>query len=81
MIRTHICPTANHCISSLIKSDARTGRNSVFFEVLASNKESGATRGIDAALKANRLDALVLPAPGLTTRPAGMAVVWTARVF
>jgi hypothetical protein len=27
------------------------------------------------------LDALVLPAPGMTPRPAGMAAVWTARVF
>lgn len=58
-----------------IKSEATTGRNSTFFEALASNKELGASRGIDAALKINHLDALVLPACGLTTRPAGMTVI------
>ena len=68
--------------SSLIKSETTTGRNSAFFEALASNKELGATRGIDAALKANKLDALVLPAPGLVaTTPAGMAVMLSVRVF
>ena len=69
--------------SSLIKSETTTGRNSTFFEALASNKELGATRGIDAALKTNNLDALVLPAPGLvSTTPAGtMAVMLSVRVF
>jgi len=33
----------------------------------------GATQGIDAALKAYNLDALVLPAPGYTTVPAAIA--------
>jgi hypothetical protein len=60
--------------SSFIESEATTGRNSTFFEALASNKELGATRGIDAALKTYNLDALVLPAPGLVAAfPAGMA--------
>ena len=58
--------------SSLIRSEATTGHNSAFFEALASNKELGATRGIDASLKTYNLDALVLPAPGLVaTTPAG----------
>ena len=70
--------------SSLIKSEATTGRNSTFFEALASNIELGATRGIDAALKTNNLDALVLPAHwqahGLaTTRPAGMAAILSVK--
>ncbi|KAF8800154.1 amidase signature enzyme [Phlegmacium glaucopus] len=59
--------------SILIESEATTGRNSTFFESLAFDKDLGATRGIDAALKAHRLDALVLPAPGFTTVPAAIA--------
>lgn len=62
--------------SSLIRSETTTGRNSTFFKALASNKELGGTRGIDAALKTYNLDALVLPVPGLVaTVPAGMAVM------
>jgi amidase len=62
--------------SSLIRSEVTRGRNSTFFEALASSKELGATRGIDAALKTYNLDALVLPVPGLVaTIPAGMAVM------
>ncbi|KAF7800231.1 hypothetical protein EIP86_011478 [Pleurotus ostreatoroseus] len=59
--------------SELIESEATTGRNASFFEALAFDKELGATQGIDAALKAHNLDALVLPAPGLTTVPAAIA--------
>lgn len=55
----------------LIDSQATTGRNTTFFESLAINKEFGATRGIDAALKAHKLDALVLPSTGKSTTPAG----------
>lgn len=36
--------------------------------------ELGASRGIDAALKTFALDALVLPAPGYTTVPAGLSL-------
>ncbi|KAF8148427.1 amidase signature enzyme [Crassisporium funariophilum] len=57
----------------LIESEATTGRNATFFHALAFNKDLGATRGIDAALKAHKLDALVLPAPGFTTVPAAIA--------
>ncbi|TFK67632.1 amidase signature enzyme [Pluteus cervinus] len=57
----------------LIESEATTGRNSTFFQSLAFDHELGATRGIDAALKAHNLDALVLPAPGFTTVPAAIA--------
>ena len=45
--------------------------NSTYFDSLAFDKDLGQTRGIDAALKAHNLDALVLPAPGFTTTPAG----------
>ena len=62
--------------SSLIKSETTTGRNSTFYEALASNKELGATGGIDAALKTHNLDALVLPVPGeVASVPAGIAVM------
>lgn len=57
----------------LIESEATTGMNSTFFQSLAFDKELGATRGIDAALKQFNLDALVLPAPGFTTVPAAIA--------
>ncbi|CAA7270086.1 unnamed protein product [Cyclocybe aegerita] len=59
--------------SQLIQSEATTGRNTSFFQSLAFNVELGATRGIDAALRENNLDALVLPARGLTTTPAAIA--------
>ncbi|KAH9486285.1 Putative amidase [Psilocybe cubensis] len=50
--------------SDLIRAQATTGRNAAYYEALALNRELGATRGIDGALKAYNLDALVLPAPG-----------------
>jgi len=56
---------------SLLEAQATTGRNASYFKALAYNKELGATRGIDAALNAHQLDALVLPARGFTTTPAG----------
>jgi len=59
--------------SILIESEATTGRNSTFFESLTFNRDLGGSRGIDAALKAHRLDALVLPSPGFTTTPAALA--------
>lgn len=55
----------------LIESEATNGFNATYFQALAFDKELGQTRGIDAALKAHKLDALILPAPGLTTVPAG----------
>ena len=57
--------------SRLIESEATTGFNAAYFAALAADKDLGATRGIDAALKAHNLDALILPAPGFTTVPAG----------
>ena len=56
---------------SLIESEATVGRNATFFRSLALNKDLGVTRGIDFVLKAHNLDAIVLPAPGLTATPAG----------
>lgn len=59
---------------SFIAAQATTGRNASFFQSLAFNKDLGATRGIDAALKEHNLDALVLPAAGRTTVPAGVQI-------
>ncbi|KII91546.1 hypothetical protein PLICRDRAFT_135820 [Plicaturopsis crispa FD-325 SS-3] len=59
--------------SILIESEATDGFNSTFFAALSSDKDLGATRGIDAALQMHNLDALVLPAPGFTTVPAAIA--------
>jgi amidase len=58
-------------VPRLIACETTTGRDSTYYAAVATNKELGATRGIDAALKAHNLDALVLPAPGYTTIPAG----------
>ena len=58
-------------MTRFIDAEATTGRNSSYFQSLAFDHDLGRTRGIDAALKQFNLDALVLPAPGLTTVPAG----------
>lgn len=60
----------------MIECEATDGFNSTYFEALAFNKELGATRGIDAALQQHKLDALVLPATGYTTVPAGKNYFW-----
>ena len=56
---------------SLIESEATVGRNATFFQSLASNKDLGATQGIDFVLKVRNPDAIVLPAPGLAATLAG----------
>ncbi|KDR74826.1 hypothetical protein GALMADRAFT_269063 [Galerina marginata CBS 339.88] len=60
--------------NGLIESEATVGLNATFFRSLAFDIELGATRGIDATLKAHNLDAIVLPAPGFTSTPAGTVV-------
>ncbi|EMD38861.1 hypothetical protein CERSUDRAFT_112583 [Gelatoporia subvermispora B] len=59
--------------STLIEAQSTNGMNSTYFQALAMDKELGATNGIDAALQQNNLDALILPAAGLTTVPAAIA--------
>ncbi|KIJ35770.1 hypothetical protein M422DRAFT_180252 [Sphaerobolus stellatus SS14] len=66
-------PTGFEDQSELIESQATTGKNATYFAALAADHDLGRTRGIDAALKQFKLDALVLPAPGLTTVPAAIA--------
>jgi hypothetical protein len=67
----YLLSTIDPISCSLIESEATVGRNATFFQSLAFNKDLGATRGIDFVLKAHNLDAIVLPALGLTTTPAG----------
>ncbi|KAJ3852061.1 amidase signature enzyme [Lentinula lateritia] len=56
--------------SEFIASEATTGFTDAYFQSLAFDKELGGAQGIDAALEMFDLDALVLPAQGLTTVPA-----------
>ncbi|KAJ3851331.1 amidase signature enzyme [Lentinula lateritia] len=63
----------------LIESEATNGRDEAYGKALARNLELGATRGIDAALKEYKLDALVLPARDTTT-PAAIAGYPTVTV-
>ncbi|GAW06898.1 amidase signature enzyme [Lentinula edodes] len=63
----------------LIDSEATNGRDEAYGKALARNLELGATRGIDAALKEYKLDALVLPARDTTT-PAAIAGYPTVTV-
>jgi len=58
-------------MNRLIESEATTGFNATYFQALAFDHDLGRTRGIDATLQEFNLDALLLPAPGLTTVPAG----------
>lgn len=58
-------------IHRLIEAQRTQGFDDTYFTALAFNEELGATRGIDAALQRHKLDALVLPATGFTTVPAG----------
>lgn len=58
-----------------------TDRNKEYDEALSYIKQLGANWGIDAALKENNLNALVLPASPLAQIPAGMKVILFVRVF
>ncbi|KAF9027405.1 amidase signature enzyme [Hymenopellis radicata] len=57
----------------LIASEATNGFDDAYFTALAFDHDLGRTRGIDAALQAHDLDALVLPSPAFTTTPAAVA--------
>ncbi|KAL0071185.1 hypothetical protein AAF712_001749 [Marasmius tenuissimus] len=59
--------------SLLIDSERTNGFNSTYFQALAFDHDLGRTRGIDAALRDHNLDALVLPATGLTWTPPALA--------
>ncbi|EJD02000.1 amidase signature enzyme [Fomitiporia mediterranea MF3/22] len=61
-------------------SESTNGFNVTYFQASAHDRELGGSRGIDAALKAYNLDALILPAPasGFTTVPPGPLTVYPA---
>ncbi|CAE6462841.1 unnamed protein product [Rhizoctonia solani] len=56
-----------------IDAESTNGYNSTYFDIRRSNYEIGRDRGIDAALKAHSLDALVLPTNGMTSSIAAIA--------
>ncbi|KAJ7616297.1 amidase signature enzyme [Mycena polygramma] len=58
--------------SEFIRSEATNGFDAEFFAALAADHDLGSTRGIDFVLQKFNLDALVLPAQGLTTTPAAV---------
>lgn len=59
-------------VGRLIASEATNGFDAAYFAALAADHDLGSTRGIDFVLKKFNLDALVLPAPGFTSVPAGI---------
>lgn len=67
-------------VPSFISAE-NTTVDQAFFDALAVDKDLGATRGIDAALKAFALDALILPTNIASTPPAiaGYPIVIGAR--
>lgn len=71
------------CLKSfyrLIDSEATSGRDDTYSEAAALNTEYGRTRGIDAALQAHRLDALILPTTGPPWSPAGKHLCCSSRL-
>ncbi|KAJ7215193.1 amidase signature domain-containing protein [Mycena rebaudengoi] len=56
---------------SVLIEAQKTSIDAAYFKAIAFNRELGGTRGIDFALKEHNLDALVLPAEGYVTVPAG----------
>jgi amidase len=55
-----------------IQAEATNGFDAEYFAALTADHDLGSTQGIDFVLKNFNLDALVLPAPGFTTSPAGI---------
>ncbi|KAG9123277.1 hypothetical protein FRC07_015159 [Ceratobasidium sp. 392] len=59
-------PKGHEGQARFIGAQSTNGYNSTFYSALDHHREVGGTHGIDAALKAHGLDALVLPMNGLT---------------
>ncbi|KAJ3819994.1 amidase signature enzyme [Lentinula raphanica] len=59
--------------SQFIDSEATTGYTDAYFQSLTYDYELGGAQGIDAALEMFDLDALVLPAQGISATPAAIA--------
>ncbi|CAE6425450.1 unnamed protein product [Rhizoctonia solani] len=56
-----------------IEAEATSGYNSTYYGWLREDYELGRQRGIDGALQAHNLDALLLPTNGITPSPAALA--------
>ncbi|KAG8733469.1 hypothetical protein FRC11_006017 [Ceratobasidium sp. 423] len=56
-----------------IAAEATSGYNSTYYDWLREDYELGRQRGIDGALQAHNLDALLLPTNGITPSPAALA--------
>src|ERR1700761_3255286 len=56
----------------LLRAESTNGRNSSWYEQHRQNLVVGGSNGIDAALKAHNLDALISPANGLSYIPAAL---------
>ncbi|KAL5638945.1 hypothetical protein ACGC1H_003347 [Rhizoctonia solani] len=59
--------------SMFIQAEATSGYDSTYYDALRKDYRMGRQRGIDAALKAHNLDALLLPTNGFTPTPAAIA--------
>ncbi|CAE6478195.1 unnamed protein product [Rhizoctonia solani] len=59
--------------SVFIAAEATSGYDSAYYDALRKDYEMGRQRGIDAALEAHNLDALLLPTNGITPAPAAIA--------
>ncbi|KAF9036320.1 amidase signature domain-containing protein [Panaeolus papilionaceus] len=68
-------PEGHESQDFLITAEATSGRNATFAEALEENQILGRSRGIDAALQAHNLDALILPLvdTARTTTPSALA--------
>ncbi|KAJ7914560.1 amidase signature domain-containing protein [Mycena leptocephala] len=58
--------------SRFIQAEATNGFDAEYFAALTADHDLGSKQGINFVLKKFNLDALVLPAPGLTTSPAAV---------
>ncbi|KAG9088378.1 hypothetical protein FS749_002217 [Ceratobasidium sp. UAMH 11750] len=59
--------------SILIEAQATTGYSPMYYAALRANHDRGRTRGIDAVLKAHKLDAIILPSDGWARTPPALA--------
>ncbi|KAJ1303810.1 hypothetical protein OPQ81_008232 [Rhizoctonia solani] len=59
--------------NTFIEAEATSGYDSTYYDALRNNYELGRERGIDGALRAYNLDALILPTNGYTSTPAAIA--------
>ncbi|TFK31318.1 amidase signature enzyme [Crucibulum laeve] len=66
-------PTGYEDQSTFEEAEATDGFNSIYFAALASNKDVGATRGLDAAFREHKLDAIVLPVIGIVSVASALA--------